>query len=99
VVRHQLTFDLAACTVDAVQRAVYRMSDRMSAEIVVSDSQIVCDVLFDETADVEAELGVLRNGVLDEVLRERIRDETREVRNLVLAVAFSKSGLVDSGEG
>jgi hypothetical protein len=29
------------------------------------------------------------------VLRERIRGETEDVRNLVLALAFSKTGLSD----
>ena len=35
-----------------------------------------------------------QNEVLDQVLRERIRNETKEVRNLILALAFSNTGLV-----
>ena len=44
--------------------------------------------------DVEALIGEFRNEVLDETLRSRVRDETREVRNLILALAFSNTGLV-----
>jgi His-Xaa-Ser system protein HxsD len=36
-----------------------------------------------------------RNEVLDQVLRERIRAETSDIRNLVLALAFSRTGLAD----
>ena len=46
-------------------------------------------------ADAEALVAEFRNEVLDQVLRERIRIETQEARNLILAVAFSGTGLVD----
>jgi hypothetical protein len=36
--------------------------------------------------------------VLDQVLRERIRGETEQIRTLILAQAFSKTGLVDIQE-
>ena len=37
-----------------------------------------------------------RNEVLDETLRERIRDDTKEVRNVILALAFSNTGLAET---
>jgi His-Xaa-Ser system protein HxsD len=45
---------------------------------------------------VAALLADFRNEVVDQALRERIRDETQETRNLILALAFSHTGLVDA---
>ena len=59
-----------------------------------------CTLHFSPNAadDVEAILAEFRNEVLDQTLRERIRGETQEVRNLILALAFSNTGLVEDPE-
>jgi His-Xaa-Ser system protein HxsD len=91
-----LHFDRSAASIDAVQRAVYRLSDRLSCDIAPGEEAI--EVLVypaDPDADTKQLLGDLRNEVLDQALRERIRAETGDVRNLILALAFSKTGLVD----
>jgi His-Xaa-Ser system protein HxsD len=94
---HRLSFDNAGHSIDAVQRAAYRLSDRLSCE--VSEGDGVIDVVLhiaDNEDNPDGILADFRNEVLDQVLRERIRDETAEVRNLVLAAAFSKTGLADA---
>jgi len=92
-----VSFDGSTASIDAVQRAAYRLSDRISCDIAAGEGSIEVTVHPAEPdADVEALIGELRNEVLDQVLRERIRGETADVRNLVLAVAFSKTGLVES---
>jgi His-Xaa-Ser system protein HxsD len=91
-----LSFDRSAASLDAVQRAVYRLSDRLSCDI--SEKNGLTEVLVhpvDAEADIGSLLGDLRNEVLDQALRERIRAETSAVRNLVLALAFSKTGLAE----
>lgn len=91
-----LEFDSEVASIDAIQRAAYRLSDRLSVDIRTGDP-IVCTIHVgdDENAN---ELAVqLRNEVLDQVLRERIRVETEATRNLVLALAFSQTGLVSDG--
>jgi His-Xaa-Ser system protein HxsD len=96
---HTVSFDSAAASLDAVQRAAYRLSDRMSCDISASDSRLTATIHpSDAETDVDALLGDFRNEVLDQVLRERVRAETGDVRNLVLALAFSKTGLVE-GDG
>src|SRR5262245_41702401 len=91
----QLTFDSSAYSVDAIQRAAYRFSNRLSCDLSASDEAIECTLhLPDGTEDIDATLADFRNEVLDQVLRERIRAETADVRNLILAVAFSKTGLM-----
>lgn len=96
MIERELEFDSAAYSVDAVQRAAYRFSDRLSATVATGDP-IRC-VLFLETKDgleVEQLLAEFRKEVLDQVLRERIRRETEQVRNVILAHAFSNTGLID----
>jgi His-Xaa-Ser system protein HxsD len=97
MVERELSFDLAGHTVDAVQRAAYRFSDRLSCEITVGERSIdVRASILDEDADADVLTAEFRNEVLDQVLRERIRDETGDVRNLILALAFSRTGLADT---
>lgn len=93
-----LSFDPSTTSLDAVQRAAYRLSARLSCDIALAgDGAIEVTVHpSEEEAGLDALLGDFRNEVLDQVLRERIRDETGDVRNLVLALAFSKTGLVES---
>lgn len=89
-----VSFDRAAQSLDAVQRAVYRLSDRISCDIAETGETIEVTVhIPGEDKDSEAVIADLRNEVLDQVLRERIRTETEDVRKLVLAMAFSKTGL------
>jgi His-Xaa-Ser system protein HxsD len=96
MIERTLSFDSSTASVDAVQRAVYRLSDRLSCDIVAGESAVEVVVHpTDPDAHVEQLLGDLRNEVLDQTLRERVREETADVRNLVLALAFSKTGLAD----
>ena len=96
---HQLTFESSAHSVDAIQRAAYKFSDRLSCDLATQNGSVLCTLhLPDETEDVATTLSDFRNEVLDQTLRERIRGETAEVRNLILALAFSKTGLTDPPE-
>lgn len=91
---HRLSFDRAGYSIDAVQRAAYRFVDRLSAEIIEGERAIDATLYIpDETDDPGAVVADFRSEALDQVLRERIRSETADMRNLVLALAFSKTGL------
>jgi His-Xaa-Ser system protein HxsD len=92
------SFDLTSYSLDAVQRAAYRLSDRASFEILVEEGAVEVVLTPLEDGDVAGMVAELRNEALDQVLRERIREETRDVRNLVLALAFSRTGLIESDE-
>lgn len=98
MIERVISFDRAGHSVDAVQRAAYRFSDRLACEVTTGDGSIdVRAVVLDEQADPDLSVAEFRNEVLDQVLRERIRAETSEVRNLVLALAFSQTELTDPG--
>jgi His-Xaa-Ser system protein HxsD len=97
VSEHSLSFDRGGHPLDAVQRAAYRFSDRLSCDISERAESIDVVVhLAEDAGEPEAVLADFRNEVLDQVLRGRIRAETGDVRNLVLALAFSKTGLIDA---
>jgi His-Xaa-Ser system protein HxsD len=95
MIERVISFDRIGNSVDSLQRAAYRFSDRLACEIVdEGENLLVRAMLLDEDADADPLIAAFRNEVLDQVLRERIRAETAEVRNLVLAVAFSRTGLI-----
>jgi His-Xaa-Ser system protein HxsD len=96
MIERTLSFDSSTASLDAIQRAVYRLSDRLSCDIAAKDGAV--EVVIhpgDPGADIDQLLGDLRNEVLDQSLRDRVRAETSDVRNLILALAFSKTGLAD----
>lgn len=97
MIEQQVRFDSSAHSADAIQRAAYRFSDRLSLDLVMAEGEFVCNLsLPDELADrVPEVLADFRTEVLDQVLRERIRAETEPVRNLILSLAFSRTDLID----
>lgn len=97
---HEITFEAAHYSADAIQRAVYKLSDRLSCDLASDGTLYRCTLrtLNDTGADAGLLVEHFRNEVLDETLRERVREETREVRNLILALAFSNTGLVDPAD-
>lgn len=92
----EVTFPTAAYSADAIQRAAYRMSDRISLDLAAEHDAYRCTLTcaLDDDESANDVLAEFRNEVLDQVLRERIRLETEETRNLILALAFSDTGLV-----
>ena len=92
----ELLFPTSAYSADAIQRAAYRMSDRLSIDLVVEPEQYRCSCHLLPNTDAGAVLYEFRNGVLDETLRERIRHETEGVRNVILALAFANTSLSES---
>jgi His-Xaa-Ser system protein HxsD len=100
VTDRELTFEASYYSADAIQRAIYKFSDRLSCDLISDEQEFRCILHLTATTEdeIEAALSDFRNEALDQTLRERIRVETQEVRNLVLALAFSNTGLVDQSE-
>jgi len=88
-----VAFPVGLYDVEAIKRTAYRFGDRLAVDIAPSDSEIVCR-LRATTAVGAAELATaFRVEVLDQDLRIRIAKETEPLRNLILSLAFSRSGL------
>jgi His-Xaa-Ser system protein HxsD len=91
---HELTFERSAYSADAIQRAAYSMCDQLSIDLISEGDKHRCVVhVLSDANDAATVLDELRIRTLDEVLRERIRGETEGVRNLILSLAFSETGL------
>lgn len=79
---------------DAIKHAAYRVSDRVTVDIQPDNDGTTC-TLRPARADVDpAEIeSQFRNEVLDHDLRMRVAKETEPYRNLILSLAFSRTGL------
>ncbi|AYQ26918.1 His-Xaa-Ser system protein HxsD [Polaromonas sp. SP1] len=93
----EIRFDSTLYSADTIKRALYRMSDRLSADIQTGDGCFICTLHFlpgKSPESIAYDVANFRKEVLDQDLREKIRTETESVRNLILAHAFSKTGLI-----
>jgi His-Xaa-Ser system protein HxsD len=90
----EVTFAASTTSIDAIQRAAYRFSDRFSCELIPGEESHLCRLQPIGEMTTE-EVGSFRTEVLDQTLRERIRAETEPIRTMILAQAFSRTGVVD----
>lgn len=92
---HSVTLDKSVYPLDIVEKAAYRFIDRLTIVISQGEKQIICDVsdLAGSATSVEALIADFKRELLDQKLRHQIKQETEPVRNLILSLAFSKSGL------
>lgn len=92
--RVTVRFPRALFDAEAAKRAAYQLSDMLAAEIEIDDEQLCCRLIpLNADANIAALEAQFRNAVLDHDLRIRIGKETEPVRNLVLSLAFSRTGL------
>lgn len=92
----EVKFDLSVFSLDGVKRAAYRVTGNAAVEITIRDGFAVCIINFSKAvtrASADAAIERLRLEVLDQDLRGTIAAETASVRNAILALAFSRSGL------
>lgn len=90
----QVSFSCDAFDGEAIKRAAYRLSAELVVEFARDDEEFLCTLrAVKPDADLERLEDRFRREVLDYDLRIRIARETEGVRNLVLSVAFSKTGL------
>lgn len=85
--------------VEAIERALYTMAGTVSG--VVESNGDVWEVTAypkSERADRDAICHRLREEVTDQSLRLRIAERTDPIRNLVFALAFSRSGLTSADQ-
>jgi len=100
MVERTVEFAASLYSGDAIQRAAYALSDRLSCDVAVEPDRFRCTLHLAEAAEPELDAIVaeFRNEVLDQALRERVRAETHDVRNVILALAFSNTGLVEAAD-
>ena len=94
----QLDFDAQCVSLIAIKKASYIFTDKFAVNVEEVKNKFICTMLFKkdiDEADMEDIAIDFRNEILDQELREEISQKTEPVKNLILAFAFSKSGLTD----
>jgi His-Xaa-Ser system protein HxsD len=97
MIQELVAFDDVIHTIVAVKKAAYKFINLFSADISKDGSIIKCTLYFesDKSAEfIQKIVADFRKEVLDQDLRESLKLETENVRNLILAHAFSKTGLI-----
>ena len=91
----KLELDGSVYRLDAVQKAAYRVIDKLTILISQKGSTIVCEIEPIAGVDRPFDLVIadFKRELLDQQLRSQIKSETESTRNLILAYAFSRSGL------
>jgi His-Xaa-Ser system protein HxsD len=91
-----LAYDRESMSLDALQRAAYAVAATASAEIRSSAAGWEVRLFPRDAITSPEELQHrFRTEAVDQALRIRIAAETVQVRNLVLALVFSRTGLAD----
>ena len=94
--RLTLTFDRSTVDLDALQRSAYALAAEATVDIRESGTDYSCTVFARTAGQSTEELAHrFRAEVNDQILRARIAKETEPLRNLVFALAFAQTGLVD----
>ena len=92
-----LAFDQATVDLDALQRSAYAVAAEMTVDIRVCGADYVCTLFPRKPGTAGDEVKHrFRAEVNDQILRVRIAKETEPLRNLVFALAFSQTGLVEA---
>jgi len=91
----RVEFSSSVYSLDSVKRAAYAFTGRYAFDIRTEGDEIICIAtgLGVQDGDSAAFIKCFRNAVLDQDLRESIASQTADVRNVILAHAFSKTGL------
>lgn len=87
------------CSVQAIQKAIYRQSAVLTVDIQSTSPAI--SLQLNSRANVghaafTRAVEEFKIDLIDEALRERIKAETEQVRQVLLSAAFSRTGLHSS---
>lgn len=94
---HTLVFDERLYDAQVLQKAAYRSINTLTVDITLDGEQLICalssNIGVDEPSFVSA-IQEFKKDVLDYQLRHRLAVETQPIKNLILGLAFSKTGLI-----
>lgn len=94
---HKLVFDERLYDTQVLQKAAYRSMNFLTVDITSADGQFMCvlssTIGVDEPSFLSA-VQEFKKDVLDYQLRHQLSAETQSIKNLILGLAFSKTGLI-----
>lgn len=92
-----LVFDEQFYDAQTLQKAAYRSMNSLTVDIACADGKFSCIVSPNIGVDEPSFLLAtqeFKKDVLDYQLRHRLNAETLPIKNLILGLAFSKTGLI-----
>lgn len=92
----ELVFQQAFYSAEAIQKAAYRGMNAFTLDLKVEGEVFRCILMANITTDQDAYSRAVedfRKDVLDYQLRLKLQAETAPIRNLIMGIAFSNSGL------
>lgn len=93
----KLVFDERLYDAQVLQKAAYRSMSALSVEINLVEGEFICALASNIGVDEQSFLFTVqefKKDVLDYQLRHRLSVETQPIKNLILGLAFSKTGLI-----
>ena len=94
---HKLVFDERLYDAQVLQKAAYRSINVLTVDITSDGKQFVCALSSNIGMDEQSFLSAVqefKKDALDYQLRHRLAVETQPIKNLILGLAFSKTGLI-----
>ncbi|MFJ2681037.1 His-Xaa-Ser system protein HsxD [Pseudomonas sivasensis] len=94
---HKLVFDERLYDALVLQKAAYRSINTLTVDITLDGGQFVCALSSNIGLDEQSFLSAVqefKKDALDYQLRHRLAVETQPIKNLILGLAFSKTGLI-----
>lgn len=99
-INDNIILNLSVYGLNVIKKAAYKFSSEFSVSFEkINDEQIKIYFDFNPSINPENKTEIIRqfqNELLDQDLREIVFKETENVRNLILAHAFSKTTLIES---
>ncbi len=92
-----IRFDDRIISLPAVKKASYKYINSFAVDFSLKDNEILCALTFTAPTTEESALRLaedFKKEALDQDLREQVKAETEQIRNLIFALAFSKAGIV-----
>jgi His-Xaa-Ser system protein HxsD len=89
-----LEFDLRVCRLSAIKKAAHRFAGRYSSNIHLHGEESALVTLSLQSGTL-IDAKSFQNEVLDQELREVVAEETKSIRQILLAHAFSQLSIVD----
>lgn len=94
-----ISLDGSIYSQDVILKAAYRLSNFFVIDLKKNDSTFEVNIsavpkITEEQFDYS--LTMFKKNLTDEVLREKLKKETENERNLILGIAFSKTDFQDS---
>lgn len=90
-------FDDRVISLSAAKKASYKYMNSFSVDFDLKEHEILCTLTITPPTTKESFLKLsedFKKEALDQDLREQVKRETEQIRNLIFALAFSKTGIV-----